>query len=377
MKKKIFFLIPTLSVGGGERVVSELSRAFAKTHEVKIVLLKNEISYPHAGQVISLDVELSKNVFLKIYNYAKALIRFKKIAKREKPDYVISLGHIANIINILSGERAIVRADNFFSKSLNGFGGNIYKILIRMLFSRAYLVVAVSKASAADLALHFGVKKEKIKVMYNPLNVGEIEMLAREPLGKEYEEIFKNPVIINMGRLSRQKGQEHLIEAFYQIKSKIKNAKLLILGTGELEASLKSLCEKMGLKPDVHFLGWQKNPFSFLARSKLFVLSSLWEGLPYVMLEAMACGLPIASFDCESGPREILAPDTDVSFEAKNIEYAKYGILVKKEDTKLLSQAVVEILSKEDLIRKFKEKSKERALDFDIKNIVEEWVFLN
>ena len=357
-------------------MVSELSAAFAKIHEVKIVLLKKEISYPHAGQIISLDVDLAKNIFLKIYNYAKALRRFKKIVKKEKPDYVISLGHIANMINILSGARAIVRADNFFSKSLYGFGGNIYKMLVKALFPRAHMVVAVSRQSALDLEKNFGVDPKKIKVIYNPLDVQSIEVLAQEPLEKEYEEIFKNPVIINMGRLSRQKGQERLIEAFSQVKSKVTDAKLVILGTGELEESLKNVSEKLGLKDNVHFLGWQKNPFKFLARSKVFALSSLWEGLPYVLLEAMACGLPIISFDCKSGPREILAPDTDAGFEAKNIEYTKYGVLVKKEDTGLLSQAISETLLNGDTLQKFKEKSKERALDFDMSHIIKQWEFL-
>lgn len=375
--KKIIFLIPTLSIGGGERVVSELSLNLPESIDKIIVLFKKEISYSYKGKIVSLDISISsKNSFLKIYYYFLGLLRFRKIVKVEKPDYVISFGHIANIINILSGSRSLVRVDNFYSSSCYGFGGNIYKFLIKFLFNKANIIVNVSKESAQDLIKNFGVKKEKIKVIYNPLNVKEIEKLAKEPLEKKYQEIFKNPVIINMGRLNRQKGQRHLIEAFKNIKSEIKDIKLVILGKGELEDSLKDLCEKLGLKDDVYFLGWQNNPFKFLSKSKLFILSSLWEGLPYVLLEAMACRLPIVSFDCKSGPREILAPNADFSYQAENIEYAEYGILVEKENKELLSQAAIKLLLDENLLKKYKAKSKERALDFDIKKIIKEWEFL-
>ena len=375
--KKIIFLIPTLSIGGGERVVSELSLNLPESIEKVIILFKEEISYPYKGRVSSLNINfLSKNPFSKIYYYFLGLLKFKKMVKTEKPDYVISFGHVANIINILSGSKSLVRVDNFYSSSCYGFGGNIYKFFIKLLFNKANMIIDVSKESAEDLIENFGVKREKIKVIYNPLNVKEIEKLAVETLPQNYEEIFKNPVIINMGRLNPQKGQLKLIKAFKDIKSKVKDAKLVILGKGELEENLKELSEKLGLKDDIYFLGWQENPFKFLSRSKLFVLSSLWEGLPYVLLEAMACGLPIVSFDCKSGPREILAPNTNTGFEAKNIEYSEYGVLVEKENEELLAQATIRILSDENLLKKYKERSKERALNFDIKNIIKDWDFL-
>jgi len=375
--KKIIFLIPTLSIGGGERVVSELSLNLPKSIEKTIVLFKEDISYPYKGKIISLGVNFSsKNIFLKGFYYLLGLLRFKKIVENEKPDYVISFGHIANIINILSRAKSIVRVDNYFSSALKGFGGRIYKFFIKLLFNKAHLIVEVSKASAHDLVENFGIKKEKIKVIYNPLNIKEIDNLAKEPLEQKYQEIFKNPVIINMGRLNNQKGQHYLIEAFKNIKGAIKNAKLVILGRGELEKELKKLSESYGLKNDIYFLGWQKNPFKFLARSKVFILSSLWEGLPYVLLEAMACGLPIVSYDCKSGPREILAPDTDFLAEAKNIEYAKYGALVENRKKELLSQAAIKMLSDDNLLNKYREKSRERALAFDIRDIIKKWEFL-
>ena len=391
MNKKIIFLIPTLSLGGGERVVSELSLNLPESIEKVIVLFKKEISYPYKGRIISLDIPLPlKSSFLKVYHYFFGLLKFKKIITSEKPDYVVSFGHPANIMNILSrlgvfasrttlatsGSRAIVRVDNFYSSSLPGFSGSIYKFLIKILFNRAEAIVDVSKESARDLVEHFGVRENKIKVIYNPLNIKEIERLAKEPLSESHQAIFKNPVIINMGRLNLQKGQKYLIGSFAKIKKKVKNAKLVILGKGELEDSLRDLSEKAGIKDDIYFLGWQANPFKFLARSKIFALSSLWEGLPYVVLEAMACALPIVSFDCKSGPREILSPASDFSHQAKDIEYAEYGVLVNPGDEDMLSQAVVKMLSDDHVLERYKEKSKKRAIEFDIKNIIQEWEFL-
>ena len=388
---KVIFLIPTLSIGGGERVVSELSLNLPKSIDKVIVLFQKEISYPYKGRVISLNVPILQSPFLKIYNYYfLGLLKLKKIIKLEKPDYVMSFGLPANIMNILSNlgvwasertiaaryPKSIVRIDSFYSSLCHGFVGKIYKFLIKILFNKAYMVIDVSKESAEDLAENFGVKKEKIKVIYNPLNVEEIEKLAKEPLEKIHQEIFKKPVIINMGRMSKQKGQWYLIRVFKEVKRTIKEAQLVILGSGELRPELKKIVKDLGIENDVHLLGWQSNPFKFLTKSKVFVLSSLWEGLPYVVLEAMACGLPIISVDCKSGPREILAPNTDPGLEAKNIEYAEYGVLVEKENKELLIQAAIKILSDENLLKKYKTKSKERALNFDIKNIIKEWKFL-
>lgn len=378
MKSKVIFFIPTLSVGGGERVVSELSLNLPETIERVIVLFKKEVSYPYKGNLISLDIPFSlKNPFLKIYNYFSGLLKFRSIVKKEKPDYVISFGHPANVINIFSGSKAIVRVEGFLSDSCYDFGGRIYKFFVKRFFNKAHVVVDVSKASAKDLVENFGIKPNKIKVIYNPLNVKEIEKLAKYPIEPKYQEIFENPVIINMGRLTFQKNQKILIEAFSRVKKEIKNVKLAILGQGELEKELKELSKQLGLEKDVYYLGWQKNPFQFLAKAELFVLSSRWEGLPYVLLEAMVCGLPVVSFDCKSGPRETLAPKTDFNLQSPSIEHAEYGLLVKPGDKNMLSQAVIEMFSNNNLLNEYKQKSKQRILDFDTKNIIKEWEFLS
>jgi len=370
---KVMFFLPTLGVGGGERVVSELSLHLPDSIERSIALFQNHVSYPYKGELFFLNIPVANALFKKIYYFFVAIWRFKKILKKEKPDYVISFGAPANIINLLSHKKTMIRVDNFMSSASAG----AYRMLIKSLYNRAPQIICVSESSAKDLEENFNIKKEKIKVIYNPLNVAEIQRLSLEPLTSDYAKIFESPVIITMGRLSKQKGQWHLIRAFREVKNTVKNAKLVILGTGELEPELKQLIRDLGLQSDIHLLGWQDNPFKFLAKARVFALSSLWEGLPYVLLEAMACGLPIVSVDCKSGPREILAPNTDITKEANGIELAEYGILTPVANSQqFLKDAIITVLSDKSLAEALSKKSLQRANYFDVSNIIKEWEFL-
>ena len=385
--KKVIFFAPILDKGGMERVVSELSLNLPGTIEVMIVLFANQAFYPYnfKGKIISLELPSNNTLPLKVYYFFAAIARFKKILKKEKPDHVVSFGFHPNIINIIAFKKSIIRADVYLSASLSLWE----KLLAKFFFRKSSKAVCVSRAVAKDLTDHFNVRIDKIKVIYNPLNIKEIQKLSLEPVNLEYEAIFQKPTIITMGRFSEQKGQWHLIRVFKEVKKTIKDAKLVILGTGKLEDDLKKLITSMGLQSEVYLLGWQSNPFAFLAKSKVFVLSSLYEGLSYVLLEAMTCGLPVVSVDCKSGPREILAPNTNVTKEAVDIEFAEYGILTSalerlasweqpfltKAEEKL-KQAIVRMLSDAELAGGFSVKSKQRAEQFDVKNIIKEWEFL-
>jgi len=132
------------------------------------------------------------------------------------------------------------------------------------------------------------------------------------------------------------------------------------LGEGELENELRELTKSLGLKNDVFFLGWQKNPFKFLARAKVFVLSSLWEGLPNTLIEALACGVPAVSTDCSSGPNEI-------------IENNKTGILVPVKNEQTLAQAIVKLLNNPSFSQELAQKGKNRAEDFSVRNIINQY----
>ena len=387
--KQVIFLIPDL-YGGGGKVVSELSLNLPDNIQKIIVSFENKVNYPYKGELIFLNILLSKNFFIKVFNFLNGFLKFKKIVIKEKPDYVISFGNLQNIINILSTKNSIVRVDNPISESHKGFFEKIYPFLVKILFNKAGKIIVVSKGLKKELIENFKIIVEKkIKVIYNSIDVKKIKEISKEPLETKYQKIFEYPVIINIGSLIRQKGQWHLIRAFREAKNRIKDLKLVILGEGELESYLKGLVKNLDLEKDVYFLGWQKNPFKFLVKSKLFVFPSLWEGFGIAILEAMACGLPVISSDCNFGPREILAPNTNLDYQLKNIECGQYGILVPvcdgkfyraneslTENEKILSQAITETLTDKELLGNLKEKSKQRAEDFDIKKIIKNWHFL-
>jgi len=374
MNKKIIFLIPTLAMGGGERVVSELSLNLPDSLEKVIVLFRQEVFFPYNGKLASLDIPVSKIFLFKIFYFIKGFFKFRKIIKKENPDFIFAFGIPADMMAILTmPEKTLVAAHTLWSKS---HGNWPEKMLINLFFNRAKKIICVSKTVAENLAGNFKIKKEKIAVTYNPINIEKIQRLAAMPLEKERQDIFKTPVVITAGRLSKEKNHISLIRAFKKVKDKIAGAQLVFLGDGETKTFLKQLVEDLGIGSSVYFLGRQDNPFKFLSKAKVFALSSFREGLPCSILEAMACGLPIVSADCKSGPREILAPKTNIELQADNIEYAEFGILTPVGNDKKLAEALSEVLTNEKLAKILSEKSKKRAEDFDIKNIIKEWQFL-
>lgn len=189
--------------------------------------------------------------------------------------------------------------------------GKINGRMVAFLYRFADCVVTNSEAAAHICRSEYGLKN--VTTIYNPVDYQKIKIKSEESLPQEYKSIFESgKVFINIGRLSPQKGQWHLIRAFKKVVEDHPKAKLIILGEGKLRPKLQSLIEKCGLKENVFLLGNQENVFPFLKAADCFVLSSLHEGLPNVVLEAKAIGIPIISTDCKTGPREIFAPEVSV-----------------------------------------------------------------
>lgn len=369
-KKKILFLTPSLGEGGGERVVSLLSLNFPPHIETTIAVFQNSILYPYEGRIVSLNIPTPKNIFLKIYFFILACARFKKVVREERPDAIISLGVMQNIVNPFTQKHTIVRVGNSLSKGYAGIRGLIIKRMFSILFKRTKKIIVISEGLKHDV-MNLGIREEMIKVIYNPMDIEHIQQLSREEIEPRYKDIFTHDVIIAIGRIAEQKSQWHLIHAFEKMKNR-ENTKLVILGEGKLKQYVENLIKKLHLENDVFLLGWQKNPFAFLARSRLFVLPSRWEGLGSAILEAMACGLPVVSYDCHAGPRDILAPHT-VPKQTNAIEHGSYGILVPVKNENLLKEAMEMLLGDENLYNHFKKQSLKRARDFDIKHIIKEY----
>ena len=381
--RKIAWIIPDLYTGGMPRVLEALSNEFNKDSKYKqynILLKEKDINFNVYGKIFCLEKE-GKNLSEKIFIFMKRIYDFYKINKKYEFDYVVSFGMAANIINILINKKGktIITEHNVKSIENNiGEGINnriynyIYNLLIKFLYNKADKIITVSKYMGIDLIKYYGIKENKIDTIYNGVDERKIEKLKMEPLSDEEYKIFENPVIINVGSTSRQKGQWHLIKIMPELKKVIPNIQLVILGQGDNYNKLYNLVQSLGLENNVHLMGVKSNPYKYMYNAKIFVLSSLYEGFPNVLVEAMTVGLPIISVDCKSGPRELLNNNINISVK-NNYFLSDYGILTPdflKNDCsesikeKILEKAIIELLKNKNLYCKYRTLSVSRSKEF-------------
>ena len=199
----------------------------------------------------------------------------------------------------------------------------------KKLIPLADIIIAVSNGVAKDLNKIFPKSSSIIHTIYNPTVTPEITQKAKSPvmLPPWSHKENSSPIILSMGRLQLAKNHFMLLKAF-SIILKNRDAYLVIIGEGPERKKLETFSEKLGVKKNVYFYGFQLNPFKFMSKSQVFALSSNFEGLPNVLIEAMACGTPVVSTDCPSGPKEIL-------------EDGKHGHLVPVNDHFSMAKAIL------------------------------------
>jgi glycosyltransferase involved in cell wall biosynthesis len=197
---------------------------------------------------------------------------------------------------------------------------------IRQCYRRAETIIANSRGVAEDIVAVTGLPPERIHVIDNPTVSCAMRQLARQPVAHPWLEDGGPPLILGIGRLVRQKDFPTLVRAFARVRAE-RPCRLMILGEGKQRESLTSLAHSLGVQAEVALPGFVANPYAFLARAALFVLSSAWEGSPNVLIEALALGVPVVATDCHSGPREIL-------------EQGRFGPLVPVGDATALAAAM-------------------------------------
>jgi len=302
--------------------------------QVDLVLAKAEGPYlsqvPQSVWVVDLK---SKRVLYSL----PGLVRY---LRREQPKALLSAMDHANVVALwakrLAGvpTRVVVSVRTTISiaaKRAKNMRGRMMPLFIRKFYPWADAVVAVSKGVAEDLLKIAGLPKEKIRVIYNPVITPELFAKAEEPVDQPWFRPGEPPVILGVGRLTAQKDFPTLIRAFALVR-KERPARLMILGEGEERPKLEALVRELDLEKDVALPGFVDNPYKYMKRAALFVLSSRWEGLPAVLIEALALGTPVVSTDCPSGPREIL-------------ENGKLGKLVPAGNVKALATAITGTLA--------------------------------
>jgi len=349
---KVALLINELAGGGAERVVSILLNNLSREgRQLYLIVLNNKVYYDLAKdvRVISLDSRYL------------AWPKLKKVIKREGIDTVVSFLGRSNYINILAGgshQKIISERVSPAAMHKRGLKGFFNRFLVSWLYPKADLILANAQGIKNSLVFDFKVKKE-VKVIYNPIELEKIAKMCQNSPEEKQAGFFNNSTVINVARLEKQKNQADLIKAFALVKERIKDANLVILGEGRLKKGLKSLVAGLGLNDSVHFLGWQKNPFPLIGRSRVFVLSSLWEGFPNVLLEAMACRTPVISFDCPTGPNEIIKENS--------------GLLVEPGNINSLAENIAKVLEDDNLADKLAREGEKRVKSFAVSNIIKEY----
>jgi glycosyltransferase involved in cell wall biosynthesis len=360
VKVKIALFIPTLDGGGAERVMMLLAKEFSyRGHEVDLILAR--AVGPYLKQMPP-NVRLVDLKSTKPLTAIPALIRY---LRKERPSSVLSSLFNANIALLIAKKlsripvRCVVREANTISYDLRvsrSVSAPITSEIIRRCYAWADAVVSLSYGAADDLTRTTGFPRNKIKVIYNPIDIKMIHKKAQEKSTHPWIVNGDIPTILGIGRFCEQKDFSTLIRAF-SIVIKHKDAKLIILGDGELRSQLEALLRILNLNDRVDLPGFIDNPYQYLSRSSVFVLSSRWEGLGNVLIEALACDVPIVATNCPCGPGEVL-------------QNGKYGYLVPTGDAEALASEILRVLNND--ILSFNQTD---ALSrFDINNITERFL---
>ena len=268
-----------------------------------------------------------------------SLVPLIRYLRRERPRVLISSMSHANLVALWAvklagtGTPVMATVHNTMSES-TGSNGGLERRLLRTFYPWATWIVAVSRGAADDLARTTGVPRSRVEVVYNPVITPAILALARHAPDHPWYAPGGPPVILGVGRLTRQKDFFTLVRAFAELRRR-RCARLIILGDGEDRPGLEGLVAELGVHDDVSLPGFRDDAPAYMARSALFVLPSAWEGLPTVLIEALAVGTPVVSTDCPSGPREIL-------------QEGRLGALVPVGDAPALASAMERALDHTD-----------------------------
>ncbi len=292
-----------------------------------------------------------------------ALIRY---FRQGRPDAMLSALEHANVIALLAASLSGSSFRLVISERNDSSSGGVknarirtwlIRILSRRLYKKAHCIHAVSNGVAEMVVKKASIPRERIKVVYNPVLTERLLNMAAEPVGYPWLWSDHRPLIVSAGRLTNQKDFVTLIRAFFRVRNRI-SCRLVIMGEGELRTNLEEIIKSMRLEGDVLLPGFVENPFAVMRKAKLFVLSSAWEGLPNVLIQAMACGTPVVSTDCPSGPMEIL-------------ECGKWGKLVPVGDVEEMTKAIIDTLGETE-----HPNVKERASNFNVDRAVDGYLEL-
>jgi glycosyltransferase involved in cell wall biosynthesis len=331
--KRLLMYCPALEGGGAERVMVTLANRFACEGVHTLFVTARDGVY---------RAELSSAVEYRCLHTGstlRTLLPLTRLLRRVRPDAVLSTLVEANFLAIAAarlariGARVVVREANTPSHDLLRNPRLIKRLtgrLIPYIYPKADAIVASSHGMQHDLIANFRIPPHKISHIPNPLPLEQIRQQAQAPVPHPWFSTGQPPVILGVGRLERAKDFATLIRAFAKVRAE-QEARLMILGEGSMRTQLESLASELCLSACIELPGFDPNPFRYMARAKVFAMSSIYEGFPNVLVQALACGCPVVSTDCPSGPSEIL-------------NGGAYGYLVPVGDVDALAASILKTL---------------------------------
>ena len=364
---KILVLHGHLSMGGEERVLLSVLRNLVElNYDVDLLitwnhkennLFENEIP-KKVNYEFLFDSYNGKNKLIKeIYRIKAKTTYLKKIEKKIKNEkYDIVIDYSSNLLKYDNFDIKIpVFAWIHFSLT---FGEKLTFEKIKKYkkqYKKYSKIFAITRVMKEEFINKVGIDEKKVELVYNPIDLKLIQKKA-ENVEKKYENYLKQDYFLQVSRLTQQKQPEHLVDIYYKLKQAGIKEKLYFIGDGEKKEIIKQKIKEYNLENDIILLGQIENPYPFFKNAKLFVHTAKYEGLPTVLLESLALGTPVVSYDCPTGPRDILG---------KNSEY---GELISLNDKDMFVEKVLELMNSKEKYEKYKKLSLIRANDFSMEN---------
>lgn len=379
-RKKIAILTYSLSGGGAERTVATLLRYLDRAkYDIHLVLMSEHIDYEiPADQVVHYieksnpnESELNKLIKIPLLAY-----RFAKYCKAQQVELVFAVMNRPNMIATMAKnfglKSKVLISERFYTPYFYNnasIGGRLKTALLKRCYAKADCILPNSEGTREALENEFNIKTD-YKVIKNPTNIEAIQNLKNEPVDDNVD--FGKFTFINVSAFRHEKNHDLLIDAVNEIRDR--DFQVLLIGKGPLSTQVKEKVKKLGLENKVIFIPFADNPFKYLQRSSCFITSSLTEGFPNILIESMICKLPIIAVDCKTGPRELLAPGTDLNkiIPQDEFEIAQYGLLCAINSKNSLVNALNWALDHPEKLREFSGKELAKAAEFDFMRVIED-----
>lgn len=364
MPRRLTITVPSLSFGGAEGVAAMMANHWAQVGDLVtfITLDSSEtdtFTLSEEVQRYALGVmQDSQNLIQAVFNNRQRVRRLREIITESQPDVVISLTDRMNVLTLLAARKAnwpVLISER--SDPRHHPIGRLWSFLRKRTYPRAAALVVQTHGVSEFFRSWMG--SSQIKVIPNAVPIprsSQVPVVTGQTLNSR----SPSNVIFGMGRLSSEKGFDFLIDAFASLAGEFPDWKLSILGEGPLRAALQSSIDERGLQKQIELMGWVADPELILDQGELFVLPSRYEGFPNALLQAMSRGLTCISFDCDSGPAEIIRVGTD-------------GLLIPAENVPEMANTLKHLMSDKTLRKKFAVNALEVTQRFSVTQYFHHW----